>query len=95
MRITSAKDMRMKSAHAPSTKRPVNLTLDRDLVARARTEGLNLSAIAEHAVAAALAQQARARWDAEIALACEEHAQYLAEYGSVGDHVRAQLDEEE
>lgn len=42
-----------------------------------------------------LVSQARAQWDAEIALACEAHAAYLAEYGSLADHVRAQLDEEE
>ena len=85
----------MKTAQAQSPKCPVSLTLDRDLVSRARTEGINLSAIAKSAIKAALAQQARARWNAEIALACEAHAQYLAEYGSLGDHVRAQLDEEE
>ena len=94
MRINTKSDMRMKTAHAPSTKRPVNLTLDRDLIARARDEGLNLSAIAEAAVQTALAKRAREKWDAEIALACQAHAEYLAEYGSLRDHVQAELDEE-
>ena len=32
-----------------ASKRPVNLTLNSDLVARARAEGLNMSALAEEA----------------------------------------------
>jgi post-segregation antitoxin (ccd killing protein) len=72
-------------------KRPVNVTLNRDLVARARAEGLNLSALAEEAVAAALARIAWARFEAEIAQGCRVHEQYLAEYGSLGDALRADV----
>ena len=75
-------------------KRPVNVTLNSDLVARARAEGLNLSALAEEAVTAALASIAKARFDAEIAQACRVHDQYLAEYGSLGEAVRAAAHDE-
>jgi antitoxin CcdA len=75
-----------------AAKRPVNVTLNSDLVARARAEGLNLSALAEEAVAAALARIARERFEAEIAQACRVHERYLSEYGSLGDAVRAALD---
>ena len=79
--------------HAPqAAKRAVNVSLNADLVARARAERLNLSAIAEEAVAAALARIARERLEAEIAQACRVHEQYLAEYGSLGDAVRAMGD---
>jgi antitoxin CcdA len=78
-----------------AAKRPVNVTLNSDLVARARAEGLNLSALAEEAVAAALARIAKARFEAEIAQACRVHEQYLAEYGSLGDKVRASADASE
>jgi antitoxin CcdA len=78
-----------------AARRPVNVTLNSDLVARARAEGLNLSALAEEAVAAALARIARARFDAEIAQACRVHEQYLAEFGSLGDAVRANADADE
>ncbi len=44
--------MRMELYDAKASKRPVNVTLNSDLVARARAEGLNLSALAEEAVAA-------------------------------------------
>jgi antitoxin CcdA len=78
----------MKLYDTTAPKRPVNLTLNSDLVARARDEGLNLSALAEEAVAVALSRRARAKWDAEIAQACRAHEQYLAEYGSLADAVR-------
>jgi antitoxin CcdA len=78
----------MKLYDAAAPKRPVNLTLNGDLIARARQEGLNLSALAEEAVAAALNRRAREKWDAEIAQGCRAHDQYLAEYGSVAEAVR-------
>ena len=75
-----------------AAKRAVNLSLNGDLVTRARAEGLNLSALAEEAVAVALARRARERLEAEIAQACRVHEDYLAEYGSLGDAVRTIAD---
>lgn len=82
--------MRMRSHTA--SKRPVNVTLNSDLLARARQEGLNLSALAEQAVTDALARIARERFEADVAQACEVHEQYLAEYGSLGEAIRAHVD---
>jgi antitoxin CcdA len=76
-----------------ASKRPVNVTPNSDLVARARAEGLNMSALAEEAVAAALGHIARKKFEAEIAQACRVHEQYLAEYGSLGDALRAVADD--
>jgi antitoxin CcdA len=84
--------MRMQPYDPHASKRPVNVTLNSDLVARARAEGLNLSALAEEAVAAALTRIAREKFAAEIAQACRVHEQYLEEYGSLGDAVRAAAD---
>jgi antitoxin CcdA len=84
--------MRMQPYDPRASKRPVNVTLNSDLVARARAEGLNLSALAEEAVAAALTRIAREKFAAEIAQACRVHEQYLEEYGSLGDAVRAAAD---
>jgi antitoxin CcdA len=75
-----------------ASKRPVNVTLNSDLVARARPAGLNLSALAEEAVAIALGRIVQKKFEAEIAQACRVHEQYLAEYGSLGDAVRANAD---
>jgi antitoxin CcdA len=73
-----------------AAKRPVNLTLNSDLVSRACAEGLDLSALTEEAVAAALARRAREKFEAEIAAACVAHDQYLAEYGCLGEALRAE-----
>ena len=87
--------MRMNLYDPQAAKRAVNLTLNGDLVARARAEGLNLSALAEQAVAAELARIAQEKLEAEIARACRVHEDYLAEYGSLGDAVRAIADASE
>jgi antitoxin CcdA len=84
--------MRMPLYDIGAAKRPVNLSLNADLVTRARAEGLNLSALAEEAVAAALARRARERLDAEIAQGCRVHERYLADCGSLGDAVRTNAD---
>jgi antitoxin CcdA len=74
---------------AGATKRAVNLTLNSDLIARARKEGLNLSALAEDAIAAEMARRHRAKWDALVAQDCKAHEEYLKEHGSLGDILRA------
>ncbi len=86
--------MRMSRYPATAAKRPVNLTLNSDLVAQARAAGLNLSALAEAAVAAALDRIAQAKVAADIGQACRVHDAYLAEYGSLGEAVRAEPDAE-
>jgi post-segregation antitoxin (ccd killing protein) len=89
MRILAGREMRMQLYNPAAAKRPVNVSLNGDLVARARAAGLNLSALTEEAVAAALARIAREKFVAEIAQACRVHEAYLAEYGSLGEAVRA------
>jgi len=84
--------MRMtKVYNTQAAKRPVNLTMNGDLVEKARAKGLNLSALAEKAVAAELVRSAREQWDAEIAEACAAHERYLEEYGSASELLRAHL----
>ncbi len=86
--------MRVNLFDTGAAKRSVNLTLNSDLVTQARAEGLNLSALAEEAVAAALARRKKEKFAAEIAQACRAHDEYLAEYGSLADAVRASSDAE-
>ncbi len=88
----SLESKHMQIANGKTRKRPINLTLDRALIARARAEGLNLSALAEQAVTAELLRRAHARMVAEIAQACDLHERYLAEYGSLSDAVRSASD---
>jgi antitoxin CcdA len=91
----TSRAMRMRQVYdTQAAKRPVNLTMNADLVEKARAGGLNLSALAEAAVAAELARRARERWDAEIAEACAAHERYLEEYGSASELLRAHLEDE-
>ncbi len=80
--------MRMDLYQTSAARRPVNLSLNSDLVAKARAEGLNLSALAEQAVASALARKARERLEADMSKGCEAHERYLNEYGTLADAIR-------
>ena len=79
----------MKSlAESKAPRRAINLSISRNLVNRARRERLNLSSIAEQAISRALAQVAETRFREKVALSVAEHAEYLADYGSLADAVR-------
>jgi len=87
--------MRMDLYRANATKRPVNLSINSDLVEKARTLGLNLSALAEEAIIAAYARAARAKWDDEIRQACAVHNRYIAEHGTLAEAVWAMQEDDE
>lgn len=87
--------MRMHLYDANAGKRPVNVTLNSDLIARARAAGINISAVAEEAVAESLRRIARERFDADIAQACRAHDRYLEEYGCFSELLRAHADNAE
>ncbi len=89
-RVLCSRGIRIQLCGRAASRRPVNITLNSDLVARARAEDPNMSA---HAVAAAVGRIARRRFEAEIAQACDAHAQYLAEYGRLGDAIRTVADD--
>jgi antitoxin CcdA len=72
-----------------AARRAVNISLNSDLVARARAAHLNLSSIAEAAIARALAEETRRRFDQQIAQSVAEYHEYLAEHGSLTEAVWA------
>lgn len=72
-------------------RRAVNLSLNSDLLSKARACGLNLSGIAEEAIKLEVARVARERFEAEIRRSVEQHDAYLAEYGSFADAVRRSI----
>jgi post-segregation antitoxin (ccd killing protein) len=74
---------------ANGPRRSVNLTLPVALIERARRVGLNLSGVAETAIAAEVARLARERFADEIRQGVEQHHRWLDEYGSFADEVRA------
>jgi antitoxin CcdA len=75
--------------NAKAPRRAVNLSLNADLVAKARAERLNLSSIAKDAIGRALAQAAALRFEHAISLSVAEHTAYLDQYCSLADAVRA------
>lgn len=84
----------MELYDANATKRPVNLSINSDLIEKARNMGLNLSALAEEAITAAYAKAARAKWDDEIRQACDVHSRYIAEHGTLAEAIWAMEEED-
>lgn len=72
----------MRAATVAGGRRSVNLTLDGSLVDAARRHGLNLSAIAETAIAAAVERLAEEQRAASIQRSIDNHHAHLAEHGS-------------
>ena len=77
---------------ANGPRRSVNLTLPVSLIEQARRAGLNLSGVAETAIAAEVARLARERFAEEIRQGVEQHHRWLEEYGSFADEVRTAQD---
>ncbi len=69
-------------------KRRTNLTINEDLVRVAKDLGLNLSGIAEEALAAAVREHASKRWIEENAEAIRAHNEHVAKHGVFSDGIR-------
>jgi antitoxin CcdA len=78
-----------------AAKRTVSLTLNSDLVAKAKEAGLNLSQISEKAVEQALLSYWRERIKAEIDQDMKAYDAFVAEHGSFADALREYLVEQE
>ena len=76
--------------YATTPKKTVSVTINADLWDKARAAGLNLSEIAETAIAAAfVAGLERARIQAEIELELAVYNEFVAEHGSFAEDARA------
>ncbi len=64
-----------------ATKRKTSLTLDADLIDRARALGINLSGVAEAALADAVAEARRRQWQQENADAFAAQSDWHARNG--------------
>jgi antitoxin CcdA len=74
-------------------KRTVSLTVNSDLVAKAKEAGLNLSKISEEAITQVLVNYWRERIKAEIAEEMKAYDAYVAEHGSPTESLREYLAE--
>ncbi|HYD29985.1 MAG TPA: type II toxin-antitoxin system CcdA family antitoxin [Azospirillaceae bacterium] len=69
-------------------RRPTNISLDERLLSAAKAHGLNVSRIAEEALARAVQDKEREAWLKENAEAIAEQNRLAAEEGAFGDDVR-------
>lgn len=70
-------------------KRPANLSINADLLAKARALDINLSATLEQALAEALRQHQREQWLAENRAAIEAYNQRVEAHGTFSDGLRS------
>lgn len=73
--------------HAP--KRPANLSVNGDLLAKAREMDINLSATLELALAAALREKQKAKWLAENKAAIDAYNDHVEKHGVFSDGLRS------
>nr|WP_324257985.1 type II toxin-antitoxin system CcdA family antitoxin [Cellvibrio fontiphilus] len=69
-------------------KKPVNVSINSDLLERARGLNINLSATFEQALAEQLRNEQRAQWLRENAEAIKTYNQYIESNGSFSDSIR-------
>jgi post-segregation antitoxin (ccd killing protein) len=84
----------MSSPRPAGRKRTVSLTLSESLVEQARAEKVNISAVAEEALARLLVERQRERLREEIARDIQACDAYVAEYGSFAEMARAHYEQE-
>lgn len=70
-------------------KRATNLSINADLLGRARELGINLSATLEQALAEAIRQRARDQWVAENQAAIEAYNEHVDKQGVFSDGLRS------
>lgn len=70
-------------------KRPTNLSVNTDLLSKAKEMDINLSATLEQALVAALQQKQRERWLAENKAAIQIYNEQVEKYGVFSDSIRS------
>ena len=90
LRIINAQELPMLPAydiHAP--KRAANLSVNGDLLQKARELEINLSATLEEALAEAVRKKRAERWLAENRNAMEAYNEYVEAHGAFSDGLRS------
>ena len=78
----------MKSPAKAANKQTVSLTINSDVYAQAKELGINVSQIAEQALAAEVARHEAERLRAEIAADLEAISEYESKHGSFAEMAR-------
>lgn len=69
-------------------KKPTNVSINSDLLKKARSLGINLSASLESALAEQVSAEQRTQWQRENAGAIQAYNQFVEENGSFSDRER-------
>lgn len=70
-------------------KKPTNLSINSDLLSKARESNINLSATLEQALTEALKKHQRERWRKENATAIAAYNQFVDKHGAFSDDLRS------
>lgn len=70
-------------------KKAVNLSVDADLLARAKAEHVNLSSLLEAALSKSVREREEARWREENKAAIEAYNRFTEENGIFGEDFRS------
>jgi len=70
-------------------KKAVNLSIDADLLARAKAEHVNLSSVLEAALSKSVREREEARWREENKAAIEAYNRFTEETGIFGEEFRS------
>lgn len=73
--------MRMKNTRTASTRKPVNVTIQANVLADAKALGINVSRVADAAVARAVREEKERRWLKENREAIEAHNAWIEKNG--------------
>ena len=79
----------MKQFDLQAPKKPTNLTINSDLLAKAKAEDINLSATLEAALADKLVKIRREKWLKENAGAISAYNEFVEENGLFSDGIRS------
>ena len=79
----------MKQFDLKAPKKPTNLTINRDLLVKAKAEDINLSATLEAALTDKLIKIRREKWLKENAGAISAYNEFVSENGLFSDGIRS------
>ena len=80
----------MQNLYDPQAlKKPTNLSINSDLLQKAKDLDINISAALERALAETVKQRARDKWLAENQASIKEYNQQVEEHGVFSDSVRS------
>ena len=72
----------------PARKRPVNVTIDEDVLADAKRLGINLSQVLEDELRKRVTEEKTRRWQEENREAIEAHNLFIEKHGIFGEEFR-------